>query len=250
MKYIYNMNKNEFRQSTSNEIKTSRSYVVIGIILLIICITILGLYLTGSFNKTNKNNKSNEALTLEYLNNNYSNQNDTFTFVNCGFDLFSGWNDRCYFKSEKYNEVVTVYLSEENNNYSFKDDYFRLYMKADAENYFYDIASNYGKFEIKVRFGSPTLSSPIYTFDEYVNSGQCSVEVYFFSNAKLITDNIDIILNKIANDKIYGYFNFEVTDDSDLLSNYTLSDILNNKSELIVSEEKYHIDSNLQIIKN
>ena len=51
-------------------------------------------------------------------------------------------------------------------------------------------------------------------------------------------------------DKIYGYFNFDVTNDSDLLSNYTLSDILNNTSELLVSEEEYYIDSNLQIIKN
>ena len=164
--------------------------------------------------------------------------------------MFPGWNDRCYFKSEKYNEVVTVYLSEENNNYSFKDDYFKLYMKDDAEKYFYDIASNYGKFEIKVRFGSPTLSTQIYTFDEYINSGKCSVEVYFFSNTKLTSDNINTILNKIVDDKIYGYFNFDVTNYSDLLSNYTLSDILNNTSELLVSEEEYHIDSNLQIIKN
>lgn len=233
-----------------NSNKTSKNYVVVGIILLILCITIFVLCLTGCFNKNNKNNKSNETLALEYLNNNYSNKNDNFTFVNCGYDLFSGWNDRCYFKSEKYNEVVTVYLSEENNNYSFKDDYFKLYMKDDAEKYFDDIASNYGRFEIKVRFVSTTLSTPIYTFDKYINSGKCSVEVYFFSNTKLTSDNINTILNKIVDDKIYGYFNFDVTNDSDLLSNYTLSDILNNTSELLVSEEEYHIDSNLQIIKN
>lgn len=215
-------------------------------LLVIMLVIMLVLCLTGCFNKSNK---SYETLTLEYLNSNYSSENDTFTFINCGYDLFSGWNEQCYFKSEKYNDEITVYLSEKNDKYSFEDDYFKLYMKEDAEKYFCDIASNYTEIETKVRFISSSLSNPNSTFDAYINSGKCNIEVYFFSNTKLTNDNINTILNKIVNDKIHGYFNFIVTNDSDLLSNYTLDDILNRQSELFVSKEKYNIDSNLQIIK-
>ena len=42
---------------------------------------------------------------------------------------------------------------------------------------------------------------------------------------------------------------FIVTDDQNLLSNYTLDAILNNQSEMFVSNDKYYINSNFQINK-
>lgn len=52
--------------------------------LILILFLILGL--TGY----NNSKKTNKELTLEYLNNLYSNYNDNFTYINCDYDLFSG----------------------------------------------------------------------------------------------------------------------------------------------------------------
>lgn len=213
-------------------------YLILGIIL-VLC-------LTGCFNK---NEKIYEDLTLEYLNNNYSNQNDTFTFINCGFDLFEGSHDRCYFKSEKYNEKITVYVTKEDNNYSFECNYFKLYMKKDAEKYFSDISRNYPEIEIKVRFGEISLSNASNTFAEYINSGNCYIDVYFISHSTLKGNDINTILNNIANNKIQGYFTFAITSDSNLLSDKTLDDILNNQSQMFLSKETYYIDKNFKITK-
>lgn len=215
-------------------------------ILLFLLIPTLIFSLTGCLDKKDE---SYEELTLKYLNDTYSNKNDTFTFISYQYDLFPGSHDCCYFKSEKYNETITVYFSKENNNYSFRDNYFQLYMKEDAEKYFYDISKQYQTIETKVRFSSPYLSNASSSFDEYINNGECNIDVYFISNNKFTDENINSILNNIINDKIYGCFNFIVTDDQNLLSNYTLDAILNNQSEMFVSNDKYYINSNFQINK-
>lgn len=213
-------------------------YLILGIIL-VSC-------LTGCFNK---NEKTYDDLTLEYLNDNYSNQNDTFTFINCDFDLFKGSHDRCYFKSEKYNEEITVYVTKEDNNYSFEDNYFKLYMEKDAKKYFSNISRNYPAVETKVRFEEISLSNANDTFAEYVNSGNCYITVYFISNNAFKENDINTILNNITNNKIQGYFTFAITSDSNLLSDRTLDDILNNQSQMFTSKETYYIDKNFKITK-
>ena len=79
----------------------------------------------------------NEA--SEYLKKNYP--DDNFTFVSIGSTNWAYNYYRLSFKSEKYdNQQVMVYgsLNDESEvtPYTYSDDYYKYYMKDDAEEYF------------------------------------------------------------------------------------------------------------------
>lgn len=216
-------------------------YLILTFVFLFIC-------LTGCFNK---NKKTNEQLTLEYLSNSYSNYNDTFTYINCGYDLF-GSNQKCYYKSKKYNDEITIYITKENNNYSFEDNYFKLYMRDNANQYFYDISNKYIESSVKVRFDNLTLPSGLNnesSFLDLVNNQKSNISVYFISKNTFSQTQIDSILNEIQSNKIMGNFKFIQTNDNNLLNDYSISDIVNNYSELIILEQNYEINSNFKINK-
>ena len=86
----------------------------------------------------------NEA--SEYLKKNYP--DDNFTFVSAASP---NWADNYYkvgFKTEKYdNQEVIVYGSPKDEDgftiYTYSDDYYKYYMKDDAEKYFYDLSKEY-----------------------------------------------------------------------------------------------------------
>lgn len=234
--------------------KMKKSIRILLDILLTIVVCVIVVFISISIWTKDDNNVSDEQtkekLSLEYLNNTYSKQSDTFTFVSCGYDLVPGSNDKCFFESEKYNDEITVYLSKVDNEYHFADNYFKLYMKEDAENYFNNIVKQYVNAETKLRFSTAKFSNQELDFDDYISSGECSVDVYFISNKEVDSDDINSILNNIANDKIYGSFNFITTNDTTLLADYTLDEILNNQIELFVSKEVYDINYEFKIAKS
>ena len=213
-------------------------------IVLVIFVLLFIVILTGC-----KKELSKEELTLNYLNETYESEHDTFTFINCGYDLFPGSNDRCYFKSAKYNGEVTVRLWKDGKKYSVSDDnYYQLYMKDDVQEYLENITKQYAKVNIKFRFAS--LYENFKTFEEYLRSGQLQLDVYFTSNNVFVENDIQSILNEMANQKISGTFSFIKTNDSNLLSNYDLDYILNNQRELIETKQEYSINlTNFQIEK-
>lgn len=106
------------------------------------------------------NNDSNKAektkdIALEYLNENYD---DTFTALGYSDGDWAYDYSVVNFTSEKYSKSFEVRVYEIDGNYSFKDDYFKLYMENDAVSYFKNTVNKYGKEnEIKVRFISPEL---------------------------------------------------------------------------------------------
>ena len=211
-------------------------FVILGLISILI--------LTGCGNRPSK-----EELTLNYLNEIYESEGDTFTFINCGYDLFSGSNDRCYFNSTKYNGTVTVYLNKnEGKYYIYEDNYYQLFLYDDVQNYLNNIINQYAKVNIKFRFNLPYGSYK--SLDEFLNGGNTGLDVYFISNTLLTENNIQSILNELANKKISGTFSFMKTNDKNLLSNYDLDYILKNQVELIEAKQNYYIDSkNFQIEK-
>ena len=196
-----------------------------------------------------KKELSKEELTLNYLNETYASEHDTFTFINCGYDLFPGSNDRCYFKSTKYNGEVTVRLWKDGKKYAVSDDnYYQLYMKDDVQEYLESITKQYAKVNIKFRFAS--LYENFKTFEEYLRSGKLQLDVYFISNNVFVDNDIQSILNEMANQKISGTFSFIKTNDYNLLSNYDLDYILNNQGELIETMQDYSINSTSFLIDN
>ncbi len=187
-----------------------------------------------------------EDLSLDYLNDRYASEHDTFTYINCGYDVFKGWGDKCYFKSEKYDGDITVYISKNDDEYVFKDNYFRLFMKDDAQAYLENIIKPYSNMAVKFRFSS--IKEEYKTFDDYLKSGYCRLDVYFISNKSFNKNTIDIILKKIVSDKISGVIKFYETSDNNLLKDYDLDYVLNNQRELIKAKQEYGIDySNYEI---
>lgn len=188
-----------------------------------------------------KKENSEESLMLEYLNDTYFIENDKFVLVGCGFDSFPGWNDRCYFKSEKYNGDVTVRMSKKNRKYVFKDDYFKLYMFKDAKSYFEEIASDLSYYEVKIRFG-PDYLNKYKTFKDY--NCDASLDIFYITNYDIGEEQQQVILNIISSNIRSGTVYFFVTRDSHLLKNVDLDSVLSNQNQYIDSEIKYYINNN------
>lgn len=187
---------------------------------------------------------------LEYLNSNYD---DTFTAM--GYSA-SGWAydySTVSFNSGKYSKSVEVRVYKENGTYSFTDDYFKLYMENDAVAYLKNIVNRYGKAnEVKVRFVSPELPDSLgtkATFSDYMASGKCDLEVYIVSGSAFNESDTTAMLSEICAAKITGNFRFTVTDDKDLLSAFSISEIVNKKADSIIEKKSYSINNNFEVVK-
>lgn len=202
-----------------------------------------------SENKTNKAERMKE-IALEYLNENYD---DNFSALGYSDGDWAYDYSTVKFTSDKYSEAVEVKIYEDNGNYAFKDNYFKLNMREDAENYFAALSSKYGYVaEVKVRFISSELPDTITNnanFAEYVTTEKCNVEVYFISNSDFAKSDIASILTDISAAKIMGNFRFAVTNDPDLLSQYSISEIVNEKAESVSKKESFTVNSNFEVVE-
>lgn len=218
-------------------------------LLLISLILIFGVCGCMSNNNSNKVEKIKDK-ALEYLKANYD---DTFTALGYSDGDWAYDYSTVNFTSEKYSKSVEVRVYEESGTYSFTDDYFKLYMENDAVAYFKNIVSKYGKEnEVKVRFVSPELPESLNTkstFSDYVASAKCNLEVYVVSGFEFSERDISAILSDICNAKIMGNFRFVVTNDKDLLSAYSISEIVNEKADSIIEKKSYSINSSFKVVE-
>lgn len=202
--------------------------------------------------KDSKSNGAEEAkrIALEYLNDNY---NDTFTAIGYTSNNWAYNYESIRFNSQKYGDAVEVRIYNENGDTTFKDDYFKLTMKADAEDYFAAIAYKYGyKTETKANFAFFELPNGIdgnSKFSEFVATGKCDIEVYYISSSAFDEYSISSILNDVCNAKIMGYFRFIETNDSSLLAQYSIDEIVNEKSDSIISKQSYTIDNDYKVVQ-
>ena len=204
----------------------------VGLICVVIILIVLGCF--------GGKKKSGKELSLEYLQDTYTSENDTFTYLNGGTTLFPGSHSEYRFESQKYNGSFTVKMTERDGKYSFEDDYHKLYMFDDALSYFKVAASTLNDYEIKIRFGNNYFDRYL-TFDEY-SAG--SFDVYYITNHDFGEQKREAIVSKIAAelpDKTYMYVYFFVTNDRELLQSVDLDTILNNQSDYIQSITEYHI---------
>lgn len=218
-------------------------------LLLISLFVIFGVCGCMANNNSNKAEKTKD-IALEYLNENYD---DTFTALGYSDGDWAYDYSTVNFTSAKYSKSVEVRVYEIDEKYSFKDDYFKLYMENDAVLFFKNIVSKYGKEnEIKVRFISPELPDSLSTkatFSDYVASAKCNMEVYIISSSAFNESDINAILSDICNAKIMGNFRFTVTNDKDLLSAYGISEIVNEKADSIIEKKSYSINSSFKVVE-
>lgn len=240
LKFVVQLNMQKNRGGTMKIIK-QLSLLLLSIIL------ILGVCGCMSNNNSNKAEKTKDV-ALEYLNENYD---DTFTALGYSDGDWAYDYSTVNFTSAKYSKPVEVRVYEIDEKYSFKDDYFKLYMENDAVLFFENIVSKYGKEnEIKVRFVSPELPDSLSTkatFLDYVSSAKCNMEVYIISSSAFNESDINAILSDICNAKIMGNFRFIVTTDKDLLSAYGISEIVNEKADSIIEKKSYSINSSFKV---
>lgn len=218
-------------------------------LLLISLILMMGVCGCMSNNDSNKAEKTKD-IALEYLNENYD---DTFTALGYSDGDWAYDYSVVNFTSEKYSKSFEVRVYEIDGNYSFKDDYFKLYMENDAVSYFKNTVNKYGKEnEIKVRFISPELPDSLNakaTFSDYLASSKCNLEVYIISSSAFNESDINAILSDICNAKVMGNFRFTVTNDKNLLSAYSISEIVNEKADSIIEKKSYSINSSFNVIE-
>ena len=189
---------------------------------------------------------STKELALQYLSSKY---NDNFTL--CGY-LSKSWAysyETITYYSEKYSDKVIVYVYGDKGDYSYKDNYYMLSMKDDAQNYFEKFPQKYGySVETKARF---LFSDSYYvdgndSFPDYLKSGNCKIEIYYICQSDLLENDSKTILKDIynSNSKIkLGFIYFIVTNDKDLLSQYTIDEIVNDKRDNILREWNYTINN-------
>ena len=201
------------------------------------------------------NNNSNKAdkiknKALEYLNANYD---DTFTALGYSDGDWAYDYSTVNFTSEKYSKSVEVRVYEESGTYAFADDYFKLYMENDAVACLENIVGKYKKdSEIKVRFISSELPDSLNnksTFSDYLASEKCNLEVYIISDSSFSESDITAMLSDICDAKIMGNIRFTVTKYKDLLSAYSISEIVNDKADSIMEKKSYSINSNFKVVE-
>ena len=150
--------------------------------------------------------ESEKDKALEYLNTKYSAYEDTFTPVSY---IPSDWSDpdsTVTFKSQKYdNQIVTVFIHSDKEN-SYSDDYYKLYMADEVEQYFINIAKEHGitaKVDIDI-MGVEQQVEAGETFEEYVNAGWGDVICYYFVKDSVKASNANAVVKELAKRKIRG----------------------------------------------
>ena len=179
----------------------------------------------------------NEA--SEYLKKNYP--DDNFTFVSAASP---NWADNYYkvgFKTEKYdNQEVIVYGSPKDEDgftiYTYSDDYYKYYMKDDAEKYFYDLSKEYigEDIVVKVTFaksiGFTKSIKREKTFSQNLKDDSVTISLYIFSEKKQneIKDDFELLLNCLINNKIYISVSYLCIDHLFYIENKDINYIINN----------------------
>lgn len=175
----------------------------------------------------------------EYLKKNYP--DDKFTFISAASP---NWADNYYkvgFKTEKYdNQQVMVYGSSSDKEdedgftiYTYSDDYYKYYMKNDAEEYFSLKLKKYleNEFVIKVRFrdgiGFTKAVNNDQTCTENIENDNFRCLVYVFSNQKFenVDNQIEKFAKEIADNNITVNLYYIYTKQLTTVSKYTTNKI-------------------------
>lgn len=198
---------------------------------------------------SNKNSNTAEIMrdkAMEYLNSKY---NDTFTAEGYSSSSWAYEYSSITFKSMNYpsNIVEVRVYKNDDDSYTFKDNYFKCYMYEGAVIFFNGLIKD---AEVKVQFPNTIWSDELAgatSFSEWQTKGNCKVDAYFITLNELSSDEKNSIVEKVAEQNISGTVTFITTEDESKLSNHSLDDILNNQEKLISSKDDYFINSNFKV---
>ena len=200
---------------------------------------------------SNQKNNTAEIMrdqALEYLNGKY---NDSFTAEGYSSSSWAYEYSSLTFKSKNYPSCIVEVRAYKNDDdsYTFKDNYFKCSMHDGAVLFFNGIIKD---AEVKVQFPNTVWSDELEgasSFSEWQTKGNCKTDAYIITLKELSRDEKTSIVEKIAEQKVSGTVTFITTEDESKLSNYSLDDILNNQEKYIVSKDDYFINSDFKVEK-
>lgn len=230
-----------------------KKLVLLRMLFLLMLIVIIG---SGCVKKDNKINNAekikNEA--LDYLNSNYS---DDFSPVELELKSIAYDYDTITFTSKKYNnQSLHVYRTKVDSEYTFSDDYFKLQMNNEANEYFKNLAEPIlGDVEAKVRFTNqarPTKLDKEDSFSDYLEAGEVFLELYVFGEDISIasTENkYKVLIDEITKKKIsmFVYFIAVNSKGKEEMKNISLTDLLASETELFLERKGYLIEKDLSV---
>ncbi len=216
-----------------------------------LALILMSAFLCGCTGLNNTRAEEMRSEAMAYLDKNYS---DTFTAKGYTSNNWAYDYESVTFKSDKFpGSVVEVRIYKNSDGtYRFKDNYYHCYMIDGAINYGKSLISQENAV-VKVRFPNTVWSDELegaVTFDEWKEHGTARADLFIITGNALSADLQTEIVNKMAEDKVFGSVSFFVTKDEDLLKDKPLDEILNNQREFILSENKYYINSNFEIETN
>ena len=231
------------------------------LLVLILSVSMAGCSKFAQQNQSSSETTSSKKMTLEdvkkrvineaseYLKKNYP--DDNFTFVSIGSTNWAYNYYRLSFKSEKYdNQQFMVYgsLNDESEvtPYTYSDDYYKYYMKDDAEEYFSLKLKKYleNEFVIKVDFfdgiGFTKAVNNNQTCAENIENDNFRCLVYIFSNQefKNVGNQIEKFTKEIADNNITITLYYIYTKQLTTVSKYTTNKIFD-------EIESYSLDGNI-----
>ena len=155
--------------------------------------------------------ESEKDKALEYLNTKYSAYEDTFTPVSY---IPSDWSDpdsTVIFKSQKYDDEVTVFIHSDKENF-YSDDYYQLYMADEVEQYFVNVAKEHGiAAKTSIKFGTTGVYEEVdakWTFEDYVNEGLGLMDSCYFVTASLEEEKVNALVKDLSRRGIVGSVDF------------------------------------------
>ena len=176
---------------------------------------------------------------LAYLNDRYAKYGDVFTPVS---HIPGGWAydfDEVVFKSRKYGENFVVHLHEDTHE-PYADSYTGVRMRKPAAEYFNDMLAGHEAHAGKVSFMGGLKSSYEF-FSEYVDSGNCYVDVYFICKERIDEADCRAILEKIAKKKIRGYFQFATIKEGLYAPGLTRDEVGDHVPKYVADKQEYKI---------
>lgn len=206
------------------------------IVITLLCILIM--LDASSCTKSNQVNSIEKTKdeALSYLNSLYD---DTFSPVSHEGKSWAYDYESIYFSSQKYNDQIVSVYKDIADDTEFVDDYFKLRMDDEAEQYFLTFSTNVVKnIATKVHFSNqyrPTNIAADADFEEYLSSGEAHMDIYFFTNEEIsIQDQQGIVSNIASQEKSYGGVTFITSEDS-------LDQIRSTKLDDLLSTTKYYV---------
>ena len=177
--------------------------------------------------------------SLEYLNKNYE---DNFTFQTISLGHVKDKNTlNLEYWSEKYNSRFDVQARSGLFGVKYKDNYYRLYMEQEIEDYFREIVKNKNYPEVKVYITEGWADEKVGTTQiiEWMKTGETAVDIYFFRNDPVDIEVAEEVVSKLEKMGFSGRVFFVQTDDKNCLKDVSLETILANSADYMLDLKEW-----------